>query len=227
MKTCHLCGYENQDTAKFCLSCGSNLQMTSQQEPQTNMNQNIDDASEANPNVQYESSEANPNVQYDSQANTQTDYQQANPNGQYSNQQYNTNQYSNNPYNNQQYPNQQTNPGQNPYQGGYYPPVNQKNVAVAVLLNFIGGMITYLLCGIGQLYLGLHKRGIALCLIGLFINILNVLNIYFVYNDTLYLLLLVVGIVYMIYCIYDAYVCTKAINESRPIPLLFGSLDIQ
>jgi hypothetical protein len=197
MKICHLCGFENQDTAQFCISCGGNLQINTQSQQQSNANQNNDN------NVQ-----PNSNPQFQSQPNPGKEAQQQNPNIAYPNNQHNV------PYNN----------GPNAYQGGYYHPVNQKNMAVAVLLDLIGGILLYFLSGIGQLYLGLHKRGIVLCLLG-FIPI--ILNMLFMQNLTLYMLILVLGIAYVIFCAYDAYLCTKAINEGRAVPLLFGVLDLE
>lgn len=211
MKKCHLCGYDNQDNAQFCLSCGGNLQITSQQEPQADTNQNF------NNNYQPDS-----NPQIEQQDIPQPNNQQSTSN-QYNNNQYNNGQYNNGPYNNGQYGNGQYNPGQNPYPGGYNVQVNQKNKWVATLLSGIAGFLIYFLCGLGQLYLGLIKRGIALCLIG-FVPIL--LNIIFL-NTGIYSIITILGLVYVIYCAYDAYICTNAINEGRSIPLLFGMLDLQ
>ncbi|MBQ2637109.1 MAG: zinc ribbon domain-containing protein [Methanosphaera sp.] len=206
MKKCHLCGYDNQDNVQFCLSCGSNLQITPQQEPQADANQNFDNTYQPDSNPQVEQQDIpQPN-------NQQSTYNQ-----------YDNNQYNNGPYNNGQYNNGQYNPGQNPYPGGYNAQVNQKNPALAALLSGIAGFFIYLLGGIGQLYLGLIKRGIVLCLVGLVPIILNFL----VLNTMLTLVVLVLGIAYVVYCAYDAYVCAKAINEGMSIPLLFGILDLQ
>ncbi|RAP54048.1 MAG: hypothetical protein BZ137_04285 [Methanosphaera sp. rholeuAM130] len=220
MKICQHCGYENQDTSKFCLSCGNNLQNLSPQEAQVDTNN--DNPYQPNLNINndldYQPNNT-PNVE--SQDTTGGNYQQPYDNQQYnngsSNQQSNQ-QYNNGPYNTGQYNNIPN------AQGGYYPPANQKNVWIAVLLNLIAGIFLYFLSGIGHFYLGLPKRAIALCLIG-FIPI--ILNFMFMYSDTGYILILLIGIAYVVYCAYDAYVCTKAINENRPIPLLFGVFDLQ
>lgn len=210
MKKCHLCGYDNQDNAQYCLSCGGNLQINTQQEPQTNDSQNFDNTYQPNSNPQLERQDIP--VQNNQQSSS----------NQYNNNQYNTGQYNNGPYNNQ-YNNGSYNAGQNQYPE-YYPPVNQKNSVVAALLSGIAGFIFYFLSGIGQLYLGLIKRGIVLCLIG-FIPI--ILNFLFMYEDMAYLFILILGIVYVVYCAYDAYACANAINEGRTVPLLFGIMDVQ
>lgn len=142
------------------------------------------------------------------QENPQGDFIQNNNNH---HNQYNN---SNNPFGN----------GQNPYNNGYYPPVNQKKIWIAVLLNAIGGFLFYFLSGIGQLYLGLYKRGTALCLLG-FVPI--IFNFIFEGNHILYLIIFLFGLLYVIYCVFDAYICTKAINENKNIPLLFGLIDLQ
>jgi len=114
--------------------------------------------------------------------------------------------------------------GQNLYNNGYYPSVYKKKIWIAVLLNAIGGFLLYFLSGIGQLYLGLYKRGIVLCLIGF---VPAIFNFIFEGNHILYLIIFLFGLLYVIYCVFDAYVCTIAINENKNIPLLFGLIDLQ
>ena len=117
--------------------------------------------------------------------------------------------YDNTQYNNNQYPS---------YQQNTYPKA-QKNQYVAPVLNLIGGLILYILCGIGHFYLGLNKRGLVFCVLGFIPMIANVL----LGN----LASLLVGLIIVIYAIYDAYICTQAINEGRSIPLLFNSLEVE
>ena len=139
----------------------------------------------------------NNNKTYDSQDYQQTDYQQ-------------------------QYNNQQTT-----YQTPTAPVYGNKNAIIAVILDLIGGIILYFLCGIGQLYLGLYKRGIVLCIAGFIPVIINLVLSLSVSELVGALISLIVGVILVIYAAYDAYLCTNAINEGKPIPLLFGSLDIQ
>ena len=216
MKKCHLCGYDNQDNAQFCLSCGSSLQITAQQEPQSNDNQNVGNTYQPDSNPQFEQQDI---PQQNNQQNSYNQYD----NNQYNNGPVNNGQYNNGPYNNNQYNNGPYNAGQNPYPGGYNTPVNQKNKTVAALLSGIAGFLFYFLSGLGQLYLGLVKRGLILCAIGFVPIILN----FMFYGEAATIGILVLGIAYVIYCAYDAYICAEAINQGRAIPLLFTAFDIQ
>lgn len=218
MKICQKCGYENEDDSKFCISCGNTFQNVVQQNQNLDFNpdNNKSDFQQqytANPSQQENNANDNQGID-NNQVPDQQNMQQQYP-SQYSNEQY-PNQYPNQQYPNQQYPNQQIN----------YP-TSQKNVWIAVLLNVIGGFLFYFLSGIGHLYLGLYKRGAVLCVTGLIISLLNV-AILFIFSPVIgSLLSLVLGIILVIYAAYDAYLCTHAINEGQPIPLLFGFLDIQ
>ncbi|WP_295112445.1 zinc ribbon domain-containing protein [uncultured Methanobrevibacter sp.] len=103
---------------------------------------------------------------------------------------------------------------------------NQKNKWIALILNFIGGMIAYCFSGIGHiLYLRLYKRGLILCAIGLLIT--AIFGIIAIFNDsfTVTLLSLIFGFGLIIYSMYDAYKCTDAINEGKQLPLLFNAID--
>ena len=177
MKRCQNCGLENEDQAKFCSSCGSDLQ---------NMK---------------------PASQFDFNPNKDSSYQQ---------QDYNQSNQS------QNYQNQDIT-----FQEQSYRPANQKNVWIAIIIDVIGGMLLYFLCGIGQIYLGLTKRGVVLCLVGLLVTIINIVIVLLIDNVFGTLITLILGIALVAYSVYDAYQCTNAINEGRPVPLLFGSLDYQ
>ncbi|MBR0472833.1 MAG: zinc-ribbon domain-containing protein [Methanosphaera sp.] len=134
----------------------------------------------------------------------------------------------NNDYNNQQENNQtyqQPTNQQNTYQPNYTP-TNKKNAIIAIILNCIGGIFFYFLAGIGQIYLGLFKRGLVIGAVGLAITLFNVVIILIVSEAVGTILSLIMGIALIIYSSYDAYQCTQAINEGRSIPLLFGQLDI-
>ena len=131
------------------------------------------------------------------------------------------------PANSQQTSNQQQyNAPQNTYQPSYQTHAH-KNMWIAVILDIVGGLIFYFLCGIGQLYLGLYKRGITLCLLGLIPVIINLLCLIADHELIGSLVSLLIGLILLVYSVYDAYKCTNAINEGQPIPLLFGSLDLQ
>lgn len=165
-------------------------------------------------------------IEIDTSNQSQLDY---NPNNDNINQQQDNNSYNNQqPNNNVDYqpPNNQPTNQQNPYQPNY-PVTNTKNAWIAIILNFIGGVIFYFLASIGHLYLGLYKRAIVLALIGLGIVLINAVILMLIYNWVGSLLTLLLGIAFVIYCAYDAYLCTDAINQGRPMPLLFGMLDIQ
>ncbi|MBR5503402.1 MAG: zinc ribbon domain-containing protein [Methanobrevibacter sp.] len=108
-----------------------------------------------------------------------------------------------------------------------YKPHGNKNKWLGSILDIIGGLILYLLCGIGQIYLGLTKRGLVLCGIGLGVIILNMIFISISSSVATYFIILIIGIALTLYSAYDAYVCAIAINEGKPIPLLFGKFDFQ
>ena len=185
MKKCQTCGYDNEDQANFCLSCGTKLLNVA------------------------------PNESFDFNPNNDSPLQQPENNQNFE------------PQNNQQISQQQFNNQQNTYQGQNYNVPSQKNVALAVLLDVIGGILLYFLSGIGQLYLGLYKRGIVLCVIGLLITLINIVIILSLDEIVGPIITLILGIALVAYSAYDAYQCANAINEGRPIPLLFGSIDIQ
>ncbi|MBE6486696.1 MAG: zinc ribbon domain-containing protein [Methanosphaera stadtmanae] len=115
----------------------------------------------------------------------------------------------------------------NTYQGQNYQVQPQKNATIAVILDIIGGLIFYFLSGIGQLYLGLYKRGIVLCVMGVIVTIINVIIISNFDDIGGYLITLILGIALVVYSAYDAYKCTNAINAGQPVPLLFGAMDIE
>lgn len=102
----------------------------------------------------------------------------------------------------------------------------EKNTAIAPIINFVLGLLVYCLCGIGHIvYLHLYKRGIILCAIGLMLT--AIFGIILVFNDNIILTLIsvVIGFVLVAYSAYDAYKCTKAINEGSALPLLFGAIN--
>lgn len=104
---------------------------------------------------------------------------------------------------------------------------NTKIKYLAPILDLIGGIILYFLCGIGQLYLGLYKRGIVLCLLGFIPLLIGSILILTVSNFAGSFISLIIGVILTIYSAYDAHVCTNAINEGRSIPLLFGSFNLE
>lgn len=138
---------------------------------------------------------------------------------------YNPQTIPNQTYEQQNY--QQTNNQQQYTNQRVYRPVQQKITWLAPLINLIAGLLFYFLNGIGHFYLGLYKRGIVLCLLGLVPMILGATVIIFVSETGGTLISLIIGILVVAYSAYDAYLCTKAINQGTEIPLLFGSMDIQ
>lgn len=98
---------------------------------------------------------------------------------------------------------------------------------IAVILDILGGLLFYFLCGIGQIYLGLVKRGIVLGVCGLAVSVINVILMFALGDGVGSIISLILGFALMIYSAYDAYLCTNAINEGNPIPLLFGNFDME
>ena len=99
----------------------------------------------------------------------------------------------------------------------------QKNKWIAPILNFIGGMILYGLCGIGHaIYLRLFNRAAIFCAIGFLLS--AIFTLIFIFYDTLALSILttVIGIGITIYAAYDGYKCSQAINEGSELPAIFG-----
>jgi len=190
MKLCNHCGSKNEDGAKFCFSCGNEIEVNTVNQSQMDFNPNNDNtAQQPNNNINNNNPQTNNSVEFKS------------PNNQVINQ-------------------------QNPYQPNY-PVANTKNAWIAIILNLIGGVIFYFLASIGHLYLGLYKRAIVLAIIGLGIVLINAVILMLIYNIVGSLITLILGIAFVIYCAYDAYICTDSINQGRPIPLLFGVIDIQ
>ena len=104
----------------------------------------------------------------------------------------------------------------------------EKNKWIATILDFIGGMILYCLCGIGHiLYLNLYSRGLILGAIGILISTVSLAIS--IFNDSLALTAIttIIGIALTIYATYDAYRCSQAINEGNDIPPLFASLNTE
>lgn len=87
----------------------------------------------------------------------------------------------------------------------------QKNMVVALLLSFI-------ICGIGNVYIGLTKQGLFELAICIIFNILAMTSSVYFY---------VVSMIWLIFAIYDTYLCTSAVNKNEEIPKLLGKLDIQ
>ncbi len=132
---------------------------------------------------------------------------------------------NNNTYQQQNY--QQQNYQQQSNYQTHYQPRKHKITWLGPLLNILGGLLFYFLTGIGQLYLGLYKRGILICLIGFIPVIIGMLSIT-IFSETMgSLISLIIGVPLMLYSAYDAYQCANAINEGSPIPLLFGSINIE
>lgn len=185
MKKCSNCGFENEDNAKFCGSCGFNIQTLSSSET------HIDFEPDNN---------ANQEQTYSSNIDSQPNQQQ---------------------FNQQQFNQQQIN-----YQQTYQNRPH-KNMWIAVILDILGGILFYFLCGIGQIYLGLVKRGIVIGVCGLAVSVINVILMFALGDGVGSIISLILGFALMIYSAYDAYLCTNAINEGNPIPLLFGNFDME
>lgn len=158
--------------------------------------------------------DTNPN---DFNPNQQSDY---NPN-------YSQQENSKQQYNYQQNEYQQTYNGQqNQYQPNYQFP-DQKNMWIAIIANVVGGFIVYILSGIGYFYLGLYKRGLIICALGLVITLIGAGVIYLTESSFMgSLISLILALILIAYSAYDAYLCTDAINHGQAIPPLFGILDL-
>ena len=85
-----------------------------------------------------------------------------------------------------------------------------KNIYIAMILSLF-------VTGLGNIYNGLYKRGIAEFAIGLIIGLLNFVIPY----------IGLIGLAWTLYVLYDTYDCTTAINENRRIPLFVNNIDLQ
>ena len=135
------------------------------------------------------SSDSHIDFEPDSNVNQETDYT-SNIDSQPDEEQFN---------NQQQFNNQPVN-----YQQSYQNRPH-KNMWIAVILDIIGGLIFYFLCGIGQIYLGLVKRGIVLGVCGLAISILNVVLMFALGDGFGSIISLILGLALLVYSAYDAY----------------------
>lgn len=86
----------------------------------------------------------------------------------------------------------------------------EKNIIVAVLLSLIVGM--------GNVYVGLVKRG-------LFEFIVGILFIVLTFTSSVFFS--VVFGIWLIFVLYDTYLCCRAVNEDEEIPKLLGQLKIE
>lgn len=100
----------------------------------------------------------------------------------------------------------------------------EKNKWIGPIINIIGGLISYFLCGMGQiLYLKLYKRGLIFCTIGAIVMAFNLFLQYVTGGGLLITLIsMVLGMGTTIYAAYDSYKCAEAINMGMPVPPLFG-----
>ncbi|MBE6493882.1 MAG: hypothetical protein E7Z84_04645 [Methanosphaera stadtmanae] len=85
-----------------------------------------------------------------------------------------------------------------------------KNVYIAVILSF-------LITGLGNVYNGLIKRGIAEFIISL---ILGLLAAY------VHWIIGLIGLGFAIYVLFDTYECTKAINEGKKYRYSWKNLNL-
>lgn len=101
----------------------------------------------------------------------------------------------------------------------------QKNKWIPAVLNLIGGMIFYGLCGMGHaIYLKLYNRAAIFGAIGLLLSAISLTIMIFWDTYTLTVLTTAIGIGITIYAAYDAYKCSEAINEGRELPTIWGGL---
>lgn len=84
---------------------------------------------------------------------------------------------------------------------------------------YIAAVLSFIISGLGQVYLGFYKRFLISFIIDLIISLL-VLQVSFE-------LMCIISTILSLYFAYDAYLCTNAINDNNDIPLLFTKLDIQ
>ena len=78
-------------------------------------------------------------------------------------------------------------------------------------------ILSLLVTGLGNVYNGLYKRGIAEFAISIVIWLLNFVIPY-------------IGLIcfaWLLYVLYDTYDCTTAINENKRIPLFVNNIDLQ
>ena len=85
-----------------------------------------------------------------------------------------------------------------------------KNIYIAMILSL-------LVTGLGNVYNGLYKRGIAEFAISIVIWLLNFVIPY----------IGLIGLAWLLYVLYDTYDCTTAINENKRIPLFVNNIDLQ
>ena len=85
-----------------------------------------------------------------------------------------------------------------------------KNIYIAMILSL-------LVTGLGNIYNGLYKRGIAEFAISIVMGLLNFVIPY----------LGLIGLAWLLYVLYDTYGCTTAINENKRIPLFVNNIDLQ
>lgn len=83
----------------------------------------------------------------------------------------------------------------------------------------VAAIISFLLCGLGQLYLGNYARGIVSFIIGAILT--SIFSM--IAGATVGT---VIMLIFDIYFAYDAIECTNAMNDGTELPKLFTVIDI-
>ena len=100
---------------------------------------------------------------------------------------------------------------------------NKKEPVLALLLSLVGGLISGLLIGLGQIYNGQVKKGIILCVahVGAWAVIIGIYVIISIVTlgigAIVCLPVLVVPFLLWCYAMYDAYVTADRINKGEPV----------
>ncbi len=100
---------------------------------------------------------------------------------------------------------------------------SKKEPALALLLSFVGGLVSGLLIGLGQIYNGQAKKGVILCVLNIVLG-LCILIVYILAS----ILTLGIGafcclpifaapLLLWLYAMYDAYTTADKINRGEPV----------
>jgi TM2 domain-containing membrane protein YozV len=99
--------------------------------------------------------------------------------------------------------------------------VPQKEPALALLLSLVGGLVSGLLIGLGQIYNGQVKKGIILCIahvvIWAVIIVAYILLALTVVGAICCLPIFAFPFLLWLYAMYDAYVTADRINKGEPV----------
>ena len=89
----------------------------------------------------------------------------------------------------------------------------------------LGCVLSFFITGMGNVYVGLTKRGIMEFIISLIINAFIPVNPQYIIDFNSYIFY--IALLWEFYVLYDTFRCIRAINNGDDVPLLFGLINLK